>query len=150
MDKLTVVFTKDTRNPLSWLIRWVLPRSRFAWALSSHCYIVNGDDWYQSVAPKGVCKVSRSEALRTDTIVKTIDYYVPNASAGIAFLESQLGKKYDYKGAIGLGIGPDRNWSDSDRWFCYELAAMALKVSGGPQFNSVSHITEIALMAIAP
>lgn len=61
IDELTVIFTKTWWSPFSWLIRWVLPRNRFALAKSSHCYIVgDNDEVYEAVFPKGVRKPHRS------------------------------------------------------------------------------------------
>ena len=145
-----VVFTKNVWNPFSWLIRWALPRSRFAWAQSSHCFIVYGDRWYQSCAPKGVSVINVSDVSKRDTIVKTIEYNVPDAVAGETFLVSQLGKGYDYKGAIGLAIAPTRAWNDDSDWFCYELAAACLEASGRSEFDKLQIITETALFALKP
>ena len=150
MDELTVIFTKCYCNPLSWLIRWVLPRSRFALALSSHCYILNNDMCYQAIALKGVCTVSYKDAIKYDTIVKTISYKVLNLQAAIDFLNSQLGKPYDYKAALGLAIGGSRVWHEDDKWYCYELACGALRAGGRDEFENLTHITEIGLMSLKP
>jgi hypothetical protein len=39
---------------------------------------------------------------------------------------TQLGRPYDWAGVAGLGIGHRRNWQETDKWFCSELAAWAL------------------------
>jgi len=132
-------------------VRWALPRSRFALALSSHCYIEDNKDFlYEADLRKGVRRILREEALKGLVIVKSISYNVPYREAGINFLKSQLGTKYDLKGAFGVGIGPDRNWDEDDSWFCYELAAAALKAAGRDVFENTSHITEVGLMSIKP
>ena len=137
-------------NPLSWFIRWVLPRSRFALALSSHCYIaIDDDNWFESVAPKGVTVTTKAEALKSDTIVAVLIFDVSNYAGGLEFLKAQIGKRYDYKGAVGLGIAADRVWNEDDAWFCYELAAGCLKASGGEPFKTLSIITETVLIACA-
>jgi len=46
----------------------------------------------------------------------------PSASYNLAY--DQLGKKYDYAGALGLGLPfIGRKWDDAERWFCSELLA---------------------------
>lgn len=44
------------------------------------------------------------------------------------FLNSQLGKPYDKTAILGFATG--REWRDPDAWFCSELQAAALEVSG--------------------
>ena len=150
MKYITVVFTKNLWNPLSWFIRWVLPRSRFALAISSHCFIAIHDGlWFESAAPYGVKITNAADATKRNHVVAIRTYRVEDATAALAFLMSQVGKKYDYKGAVGLGIAPSRTWHDDDAWFCYELAAACLKASGGEKFNNLSHVNETALLAIA-
>ena len=149
MNEITVIFTKSLWNPLSWLIRWILPRNRFALALSSHCYILgDNDEVYESVFPQGVRKQNKIVALKHDTVVKTITYKVEYRHSAFMFLESQLGKKYDLRAALGLGLPIDRDWNDEKSWYCYELAAATLKAGGMDIFNELSHITETALFAI--
>jgi len=151
MDTVTVIFTKSLMSPISWLIRWVLPRSRFALGRSSHCFIKFGDVYYQAELTNGVsCTSDAAAALKGCTIVDTISYEVPDAEAGHAFVVQQIGKKYDLTGVLGLGLNPSRNWSEDNSWFCYELAAGVLKASGLDVFDNLNHVTEIALMAIRP
>ena len=149
MDTITVIFTKDYYNILSWLIRWTLPRSRFALALSSHCLIDIGDGLlYQDIGLSGVFTTNMAKIKETDTIVAIKKYPINNKEAAITFLKSQLGKKYDYLGALGLALAPSRKWDEDDSWFCYELAANAISAGGGEQFSNLNHITETALLAI--
>ena len=147
MDTITVIFTKNVWNPISWFIRWVLPRSRFSLAISSHCYIVDGDTLYESTGIGGVQTLAKSSL--TDQIVMTCNYTVKDRAAGIEFLKSQLGKPYDFMAVLALGIDPNRDWESTDKWYCYEYAAKAIKTANGPQFNNVSHITETGLIAAA-
>lgn len=151
MSKITVIFTKTKWSPISFLIRWTLPRTRFALALSSHCFIVDNEDpevLYETTLSTGVRKISKFVALREIEVVKTVTYNVPNAEAGMEFLRKQLGKKYDLKGATGLGLKPDRNWADDNKWFCYELAAGVLSASGLDIFDNLSHVNETFLMTL--
>jgi hypothetical protein len=47
------------------------------------------------------------------------------------FVYSQLGKPYDWRGALGIGANR-RNWRQEDRWFCFELVAAASEYGGVP------------------
>lgn len=149
MNSITLVFTKTMWNPLSWFIRWVLPRSRFSLALSSHVFIIDNDNNYvEAVFPQGVRKQSKEKALKGLTVVKEKTYQVLDRNAGMEFLEKQIGKKYDLKAGVGLGFNQDRIWDEDDRWYCYELAAATLKNAGLCHFTELSHITETALLAL--
>lgn len=153
MSQLTVVYTKSPLSPLSWLVRWALPRSRFALALSSHCVILDNEDegyCYHAMLGQGVRKITVNEAYKGSKIVKVIKYNLPDVKSAMRFLDSQCGKGYDLKGAFGISISPDRDWSEDDKWFCYELTAAAIKAGGRDVFTNLSHITEIALMALKP
>lgn len=150
MDQLTVLFTRRRFNPISWLIRWAVPRSRFSLALSSHCIIDAGDKMYEATMLHGVRAVDRATALKGQFIVKETRYQVPDASAGIAWAKDQVGTPYDWPGALGLGLTPGRDWGQDDKWFCYELVAGVLRASGRPIFVNLTHVGETALMAINP
>jgi len=150
MQTITLIFTRRKWNPISWLIRWAVPRSRFALALSSHCIIDAGDAVYEAHMLHGVRTTDRATATSGLMIVKEIRYQVPDADAGIAWLKKQVGLPYDWGAALGLGLSPYRDWTQNDKWYCYELAAGALRASGRPVFADIAHVGETALMAINP
>lgn len=147
---VTVQFTIRKFNPISWLIRWAIPRSRFALAMSSHCLIDAGDTIYEANMLHGVRAADRATALDGLTVVRTIKYNVPDIERGMTWLKAQVGKPYDWRGGLGLGLSPYREWEDDDRWFCFELVAGMLQASGRPVFFNLNHVSEIALMAITP
>jgi hypothetical protein len=148
MQTIRIIFTKRNWNIGSWLIRWALPRSRFALALSSHALIVDGDHYIEAHMRHGVrCSKNALEGL---DVVKTIDFQVPDAEVGLAWARAQIGKKYDWSGALGLALDPDRDWQSPDSWFCYELAAGAIVNAGRDAFASKGHVTEATLFSIKP
>lgn len=149
-DRITVLFTRRRFNPVSWLIRWAVPRSRFALALSSHCIIDAGDKMYEANMLHGVRAVDRATALKGQMIVKETRYQVPNMAAGLAWAAEQVGSPYDWPGALGLGLTPGRDWGQDDKWFCYEFAAGVLRAAGRDVFAQLTHVGETALMAINP
>lgn len=150
MPKLRVIFTVRKYNPISLAIRVATPRGLFSIAESSHCLVVDGDFATEAHLLHGVRRVPLAEALKGLTIVRTVDYEVLDAEAGLSFLRSQVGKRYDYKGACGLGLAPDRNWQDPEDWFCFELAAAGLAAAGRTLFRDNAHITGTTLLAIIP
>jgi uncharacterized protein YycO len=66
-----------------------------------------------------------------------------------AFLLKQLGKPYDSTAIWGFVTG--RNWREEDSWFCSELQARALEISGicPPLCTPTDKITPVALAMIA-
>jgi hypothetical protein len=174
MDTITLLFTCRRWNPVSWLIRWVMPRSRFALALSSHCIILADGRYFEADMFAGVREIDRDTALRNHTVVRQRDYFVPSAAAGIAWILGQLctyqsnppawlpawarriyaivdlliNNNYDWRGALGLGLAPDRQWASDFAWFCYELAAGFIAACGRPVFANLSNVGETALLAI--
>lgn len=173
---ITSLYTRRRFNPVSWLIRYIRPRSRFALALSSHGMVLAGDTVYEATMWHGVRRVPREVALRGQTIVKMSHHQVPDPAAGFAWLDSQLctyepklprwlpewlrrplaalllllNNNYDWHGAFGLAFEPDRSWSEPGRWYCYELIAGALRAAGRSVFAELNHIGETALFSIAP
>lgn len=148
MTELTIVFTKRRWNLGSWLIRWALPRSRFALAISSHCLIQDGDHYIEAQMMGGVKRTI--DALKPQTVVKVVKFQVPDAAAGLAWARSQVGKPYDFAGAFGVALAPDRDWCEPDTWFCYELAAATMVNAGRDAFTERGHITEATLLSLNP
>lgn len=55
--------------------------------------------------------------------------------------EGQIGKKYDWSGIFNFFT--QRNWRESDKWFCSELVAYALEAASIPAFNPVAPVRKI-------
>lgn len=151
MDILTILFVKRTGfNLSSMFIRWALPVSRFKWARASHSIIVCGDYAYQATAFHGVTKTLLKDALLKYTLVAKKDFEVLDINSGINWLENQVGKKYDFWGAIGLAIKPDRLWAEEDKWFCHEFCAAALQAAGRKLFIDTGYVTDNCLIIANP
>lgn len=162
MQSMRALYSRRNGNLVSWLIRWGLPRSRFAIALVSHGMLVDGDyviqatmwhGWRETLRTRrlgGVQRVLMVDALIGQTIIKDVTYSVPDAEAGLAWARSQVGKPYDFKGAFGMAIDPERDWQEPDCWFCFELIASALQYAHRIIFESTGHITGTVLMLIKP
>ncbi len=57
-----------------------------------------------------------------------VEIDVPDELAVINAAKSQIGKKYDVTGVLGIAL--HRNWQESDKWFCSEFVEWCM-VQGG-------------------
>lgn len=134
---VTLLFTKK-KTLASKLIRL------FTWSRWSHVALLCKDGTViESAGFYGVRKVPLHEALEGVTEFATVTCfdYIDEAKL-IECLLPQIGKPYDYIGALGLGI--HRNWQDDDKWICSELIAWGFDKIGEPLFRSeeISKITQ--------
>lgn len=150
METITLVFTKRKWNPVSWLIRYCAPRSRFYMSRGSHCLIKDGDYFIEATMLHGVRRALAEVSMNGQTVVETVEYSVPNAEAGLAWARTQVGMSYDFRGAMGLAISPDRDWKKEGWWFCYELAAATIAAAGRDMFRSQGNISENYLLCVKP
>ncbi len=150
METITVIFTKRAWNPVSWLIRWCMPRTRFHLSRSSHCMIEDGEYMIEATMLHGVRRELKEVAMKGQTPVTRVSYSVPDAAEGLRWARQQVGMSYDFSGAMGLAIAPDRDWTKEGWWFCYELAAATIAAAGRDMFRSVGHITESAMLSVKP
>jgi hypothetical protein len=148
MNNVTIVFTKRSWNPVSWLIRWALPVSRFKWARASHSMILVDGTVYQATMLHGVVKQPWAEAIQGQDIVCMRPFVVPDKAAGVSWVEAQVGKGYDWRGAFGVSLSPDRDWREDDSWFCHELSAGFLHACGRRVFDRFGHVTDTALLLV--
>jgi hypothetical protein len=149
---LTCIFTKRPWwNPVGLLIRWAIPRSRFALAVSNHCMLVDGDDYViHATMLHGVVRQLKADALKGQIVVATRHYQVQDAEAGLKWARGEIGKPYDFQGAFGTSLAPDREWQKNDAWYCYELFAAALERAGRVLFRQYGHVTDSMLLMVAP
>lgn len=159
MDSLRIILIKHPIwNPPSTLIRVALPLSALHPGATCHAIVVDGDyaieakmlylDGYK--LKSGVRRNLLSDSLSGVTIVNDIQFDVPDATAAIAWAREQVGKPYDWKGALGLWLAPDRDWNDPDSWYCFELAAQAIQQSGRKLFAETGHITGREIVGVNP
>lgn len=60
----------------------------------------------------------------------------PDIVAAQRFAVAQIGKKYDTKGVLGIGL--HRDWQEDDCWFCSELFEAILAAGGNQRFINQS------------
>tara|TARA_R110000868_G_scaffold54575_1_gene170488 strand:+ start:5260 stop:5748 length:489 start_codon:yes stop_codon:yes gene_type:complete len=154
VSTLTILFVRRTGWDLSrvgsMFIRWALPVSRFKWARASHSIVAHNGFAYHATMRHGVVKEPIAQALHGQTVVAQRDFHAPNVDAAIAWLETQIGKPYDWRGAIGVSLSPDRLWGSEESWFCHELCAAALRESGRNLFIEFGHVNDSALLLMEP
>lgn len=110
-----------------------LIRARF-WSEWSHCGIVTPDGTViEATAWHGVREVPLRDVLARASRYEFVDIDCPYPTMGIAWARSQIGKPYDWFGALGIGF--NRNWQDDDRWFCSELLEAAVLRAGRVRFR---------------
>jgi uncharacterized protein YycO len=150
-SSITIRFVQSSwYNPGGWLIRWALPRTRFAWAKASHSMVVDEATGkvIHATMRHGVIEQPLDEAMRGHVLVAERRYAVPNAAQGLAWARSQKGKPYDWPGAIGVSAAPDRNWQHDDSWFCHEFCAATLAQAGLDIFEDTGHVTDSHMLMI--
>lgn len=75
--------------------------------------------------------------------IRSVVYEVIGVENGHKYLESQIGKPYDYCAIAGLFLLFPRNWEDEKRWFCSEGIAASLMAAGCP-------ITSVEAWGVTP
>jgi hypothetical protein len=151
MDYIEGIFLTRA-NPVSFGIRLAIPRSITTPSRMSHVVAVDGDWAIEATMLHGVHRVPLEEALKGTREIARVRYQVPNAEAGLRWLRATAARraKYDFKGALGLGLAPGRSWQDESDWFCFELFAKALAEAGRTPFVSHAHVTGEMLLALPP
>jgi hypothetical protein len=149
---LRALYVTRKFNPVSVAIRIANPVSITKIAPASHVICVDGDYAIEANMLHGVRRVPLKEALGTAKIVADISYSVPDADAGLTWLRSEAARNapYDWKGAFGLGLAPDRNWQNPEDWFCFELFAAGMCKSGRTVFRDNAHVNAYMLMSLLP
>lgn len=154
MNQVRVLYTKRPYNIGSMAIRCANPVSFVKIAPASHGMVLDGDSGYviEATMEYGVRRALLSEALHGCVVVNDVVYEVPDAEAGMQWLRdtARRGAPYDWPGALGLGLAPDRNWQQDTDWFCFELIANCLAKAGRPLFIDNAHVTAYMLMNVVP
>ena len=96
------------------------------WSEFSHVAVIDGDEVIEAVYPH-VRVTPLADIIARHSRCAIVE--IPcDEKAAILAARSQIGKPYDLKGMIGIGI--NRDWQDDGQWWCSELVAWAI-ASGG-------------------
>lgn len=97
----------------------------------------------------GVRARSLSDAVRHASAVALVDIPLRDEAAAMGWLQSQIGKPYDWRACWGIAVS-DREWRDEFAWFCFELVAGAALAGGREVETDASLITGEDLARLAP
>lgn len=103
------------------------------WSDWSHVAIVDGDEVIEAIWPR-VRVAKLADVIVSHTELRIEDYPTPRDGEIVAAARSQIGKRYDLLGMLGIGL--HRDWQDDDAWWCSELPAWACAQAGVPFFRA--------------
>ena len=108
---------------LDWLIRC------YTGSDYSHAFLFEGNTKIEAIAPVGVRKANLTDySPKSDIDVYDILLPEPKKKKMWEYMNSQIGKKYDYKGVLHFVLP---FWRQSKyRFFCSELIAEAMAYAG--------------------
>lgn len=112
-------------NSQDWFATLVTTVEKGQW---SHVGIIDGDRVIEATFADGVRSRTLASLMRDRPLHCIVEIDVPNEQRGIEFARAQIGKPYDYAGVLGLGF--NRNWEESSRWYCDELWMSTMAAAG--------------------
>lgn len=103
-----------------------------------------------AVAPHGVAVESLEHRLSLASRAAVVEFPVADVAAVIDAARSQMAKPYDWLGCAGIALR-NRDWQQTDSWFCSELVAWAFAAGKSPLFreDEVARITPQHLWMLA-
>jgi hypothetical protein len=112
-------------NPLSLAVGIASGSRQFSHAIA----IIDGRA-YEASMTRG-CRAGTVDDLMAGVVVyRDMQVWVPDLDAAVQFAEAQVGKGYDWFGAIGIPLTYSEDWSDDSCWWCSDLV-FAIVLSGG-------------------
>jgi len=137
------------------LIKWI------TWSEYSHVAIMLPDtgavfEAWDGVGVRCIDSLSDHHTPKTIVSVMYIDVTPEQYLGLIDALQSQLGKKYDWKGVLRFPpllrpfISKKISKRESERWFCSELVNWAFWKIGLPLINKPPHATSPADVMVSP
>lgn len=112
-------------NPLSLAVGIAAGSRQF-----SHAITLIERRAYEASMTHGCRAGTVDELMAGIAVYRDMDVWVPDLDASIAFAEAQVGKHYDWPGAIGIPLTYSEDWSDDKRWWCSDLV-FAILLAGG-------------------
>ncbi len=91
------------------------------WSNWSHCGVIVNNEVIEATASHGVVTTSIDDFKQRYPTHKIIE--IPHKGDFQRRLKEQLGKSYDWGAIFRFVFRGD--WDDTDKWFCFELAAYA-------------------------
>jgi len=96
----------------------------------SHSITIIGDRAYEASMTHG-CRAGTVDQLMAGIVIyRDMPVVVPDIDAARAFAEAQVGKGYDFAGAVGIPLTYSEDWTDDSKWWCSDLT-FAILLAGG-------------------
>ena len=112
-------------NPLSLAVGLASGSHQF-----SHSIAIIGERAYEA-SMTHACRASTVDELMDGIVFyRDMAVWAPDIDAARAFAEAQMGKGYDWPGAVGIPFTYSDSWADDSKWWCSELV-FAILLAGG-------------------
>ena len=112
-------------NPLSLAVGVAAGSRQF-----SHSITIIGERASEASMTHG-CRAGTVDQLMKGIVVyRDMQVVVPDIDAARAFAEAQVGKDYDFAGAVGIPLTYSEDWTDDSKWWCSDLT-FAIVLAGG-------------------
>lgn len=118
-----IIHFATTKGLSTFLIR-VVTRSKW-----SHVALQIKNEVYEVTFERGVSRTTLFEFRKRYPVSDVVAVNIFNTYSIRKWLNSQIGKDYDYGGLIGF-LDAHRDWEEPSKWFCSELIAEALVREG--------------------
>ena len=112
-------------NPLSLAIGVASGSRQFSHAIA----IIEGRA-YEASMTHGCRAGTVEEVMEGIVVYRDMQLWVPDIDAAREFAEAQVGKGYDWLGAVGIPFTYSQEWSDDSCWWCSDLV-FAILLAGG-------------------
>lgn len=96
----------------------------------SHSITIIGDRAYEASMTHGCRAGTVGQLMEGIVVYRDMQVAVPDIDAARAFAEDQMGKGYDFAGAVGIPLTYSEDWTDDSKWWCSDLT-FAILLAGG-------------------
>lgn len=143
MSAIQLLFS-SSGSPISTLIRAA------TWSHWSHVGLVANGEVIEATPLYGVRQIKLEDAINRASDSALVELPARDPQRIFQAVRSQLGKPYDWRAVLGLGLR--RDWQERDAWFCSELIAWAAAEAGEPWYRceSLRRVTPQHLWMLPP
>jgi hypothetical protein len=96
----------------------------------SHCMLIYDDMAYEATILHGCRFVPLKVAMKGVAYYQDMLIPINDVSKMVKFGDEQMGKKYDYFGALGIPVLASEDWADWSKWWCSELVFAMIGAGG--------------------
>ena len=101
----------------------------------SHSMAIIGDRAYEASMVHGCRGGSVDQLMAGIVVYRDMPVAVADIDAARDFAESQVGKGYDFAGAVGIPLTYSEDWSDDSKWWCSDLTFATVLAGGTRLFD---------------